>query len=102
MTSIPLRSVKRARAKWLQAAANIFDLIYKGDGGGDCCQRGARIGHRVRTNKTKPPTEAAYPGRKIMEWFKRTTPIAGYQIPNWALVLGAVIVIWLIYAATGH
>ena len=23
-----------ARVKWLQTAANIFDLIYKGDGGG--------------------------------------------------------------------
>jgi hypothetical protein len=23
----------QARAKWLQTAANIFDLIYKGDGG---------------------------------------------------------------------
>ena len=32
-----------------------------------------------------------------MEWFKRITSIAGTQIPNWAFVLGAVIVIWLIY-----
>jgi hypothetical protein len=23
-----------ARVKWLQTAANIFDLLYKGDGGG--------------------------------------------------------------------
>ncbi len=26
------------------------------------------------------------------------TSIAGVQIPNWALVLGALILIWLIYA----
>jgi hypothetical protein len=32
-----------------------------------------------------------------MEWFSRKTSIAGTQIPNWALVLGAVIVIWIIY-----
>ena len=32
-----------------------------------------------------------------MEWFSRNTSIAGTQIPNWALVLGAIIVIWLIY-----
>jgi hypothetical protein len=32
-----------------------------------------------------------------MEWFKQTTSIAGTQIPNWAIVLGAIIVILLIY-----
>ena len=32
-----------------------------------------------------------------MEWFSRKISIAGTQIPNWALVLGAVIVIWIIY-----
>jgi hypothetical protein len=32
-----------------------------------------------------------------MEWFSQKTSIAGYQIPNWGLVLGAIIVIWLIY-----
>ena len=32
-----------------------------------------------------------------MEWFSQKTSIAGYQIPNWALVLGVVIVIFLIY-----
>jgi hypothetical protein len=32
-----------------------------------------------------------------MEWFSRTTSIAGTQIPNWVLVLGAVVIIWLIY-----
>jgi hypothetical protein len=32
-----------------------------------------------------------------MEWFNQTTSIAGIQIPNWAVVLGAVIVILLIY-----
>ena len=34
-----------------------------------------------------------------MEWFSRKTSIAGVQIPNWAIVLGAIIVIWLIYTS---
>jgi hypothetical protein len=32
-----------------------------------------------------------------MEWFSQNTSIAGIQIPNWGLVLGVLIVIWLIY-----
>jgi hypothetical protein len=32
-----------------------------------------------------------------MEWFSRTTSIAGIEIPNWGVVLGAIVVIWLIY-----
>ena len=32
-----------------------------------------------------------------MEWFTRTTSVAGIQIHNWVLVLIAVIIIWLIY-----
>jgi hypothetical protein len=32
-----------------------------------------------------------------MEWFSRKTSIGGTQIHNWVLVLGAIIVIWLIY-----
>jgi hypothetical protein len=32
-----------------------------------------------------------------MEWFSRKTLIAGIQVPNWGIVLGAVIVIFLIY-----
>jgi hypothetical protein len=35
-----------------------------------------------------------------MEWFSRKTSIAGVQIPNWMVVLGAVIVILLIYEFT--
>jgi hypothetical protein len=50
--------------------------------------------------------EAANPrrtGRKAMEWFGRTTSIAGVQIPNWGIVLGAaVIVILFIYSAFIH
>ena len=30
-----------------------------------------------------------------MEWFSRRTSIAGVQIPNWGIALGAVIVILL-------
>ena len=33
-----------------------------------------------------------------MEWFSRKTSIAGIEIPNWMVVLGAIVVIWLIYA----
>jgi hypothetical protein len=32
-----------------------------------------------------------------MEWFSQKTSIAGTQVPNWVLVLGAVIIIWIIY-----
>jgi hypothetical protein len=35
-----------------------------------------------------------------MEWFSRTTSVAGIQIPNWVLVLGAIIIVWLIYRST--
>jgi len=30
-----------------------------------------------------------------MEWFRGTTSIAGTQLPNWLLVVGAIIVIWV-------
>ena len=32
-----------------------------------------------------------------MEWFRRKTSIAGTEIPNWVLVVVAIVVIWLIY-----
>jgi hypothetical protein len=32
-----------------------------------------------------------------MEWFKRKTSIAGYEIPNWIIVLGAIIIVLLIF-----
>ena len=32
-----------------------------------------------------------------MEWFSRKTSIAGTEIPNWVLVLGVVIALFLIY-----
>ena len=38
--------------------------------------------------------------RKTMNWFSRTTSIAGIQVPNyWMLVLVAVVVLWIIYSA---
>jgi hypothetical protein len=33
-----------------------------------------------------------------MEWFSRKTSIAGSQVPNWILVLAALVVIWIIYS----
>ena len=37
-------------------------------------------------------------GGKFMEWFSRKTSIAGVQVPNWMVVLGAIIVILIIYS----
>jgi hypothetical protein len=34
-----------------------------------------------------------------MEWFGRKTSIAGIQISNWMIVLGAVIIMLLIYTS---
>jgi hypothetical protein len=36
-------------------------------------------------------------GSRAMEWFKRKTSIAGYEIPNWIIVLGAIIIVLLIF-----
>ena len=36
-------------------------------------------------------------GRIVMEWFSKRTSIAGIQLPNWMVVLGAIIVIVIIY-----
>jgi hypothetical protein len=35
-------------------------------------------------------------GRKVLEWFSQKTSIAGTQIPNWVIVVGAIIIILLI------
>ena len=32
-----------------------------------------------------------------MEWFSQRTSIAGLQIPNWMIILGAVVVVLIIY-----
>lgn len=32
-----------------------------------------------------------------MEWFSKKTSIAGVQVSNWMIVLGAIIVVLLIY-----
>ena len=34
-----------------------------------------------------------------MEWFSQKTSIAGIQIANWGIVLGAVILILLVYSS---
>jgi hypothetical protein len=39
----------------------------------------------------------------MWDWFSRKTSIAGIQVPNyWMLVLGAVVVIWIIYSFVAH
>jgi hypothetical protein len=39
-------------------------------------------------------------GRKAMEWFKQKTSIAGVQVSNWMIVLGAIIIVLLIIQNT--
>ena len=39
-----------------------------------------------------------YGERINMEWFSKRTSIAGIQLPNWMVVLGAIIVVLVIYA----
>jgi hypothetical protein len=34
-----------------------------------------------------------------MEWFNQKISIAGVQIPNWGIVLGVIIVVFLIYTS---
>ena len=34
-----------------------------------------------------------------MEWFSKKTSTAGIQLPNWMVVLGAIIVILIIYTS---
>ena len=38
-------------------------------------------------------------GRMVMEWFSKKTSIAGIQLPNWIVVMGAIIVILIIYTS---
>jgi hypothetical protein len=40
--------------------------------------------------------EAGYLGESAMEWFKGKTSIAGYQVSNWIIALGAIIVVLLV------
>jgi hypothetical protein len=37
-----------------------------------------------------------------MNWFSRTTSIAGMQVSNWILAIVAVVVLWMIYSAFIH
>jgi hypothetical protein len=41
--------------------------------------------------------EGCLSGSKAMEWLKRKTSIAGYEISNWIIVLGAIIIVLLIF-----
>jgi hypothetical protein len=41
--------------------------------------------------------ERGLSGSKAMEWFKRKTSIAGYEISNWIIVLGAIIIVLLVF-----
>jgi hypothetical protein len=40
--------------------------------------------------------EADLSGRNAMEWFKQKSSIAGVQVSNWMIVLGAIIIVLLI------
>ena len=62
-------------------------------------QPAEKIGQRILEVAVLALAEAmSLSGRKAMEWFMRKTSIAGNPIPNWALVLAALVVIWFIYA----
>jgi hypothetical protein len=38
-----------------------------------------------------------------MNWFSRTTSIAGIQVSNWMmLVIAALVAIWIIYSFVAH
>ena len=50
----------------------------------------------VSASPSGPLLEA---GRKVMEWFNGRTSIAGVQLPNWLVVLGAIVLILLIYTS---
>jgi hypothetical protein len=43
------------------------------------------------------PKELGLSGRKAMEWFNQKTSIAGVQVSNWMIVLGAIIIVLLIF-----
>jgi hypothetical protein len=47
------------------------------------------------------PEKGGLSGSKVMDWFKRKTTIAGYQISNWLIVLGAIIIVLLIFQILG-
>lgn len=40
---------------------------------------------------------ASTSGSKVMQWFNQKTSIAGLQVSNWMILLGAVIVALVIY-----
>jgi hypothetical protein len=42
--------------------------------------------------------QASLFGRTVMEWFNQKTSIAGIQVSNWMIALGAIIVILLAYS----
>ena len=61
---------------------------------------------KLRDTKRSGPSVGALPseplleaGRKVMEWFSGRTSIAGVQLPNWLVVLGAIVLILLIYTS---
>jgi hypothetical protein len=35
--------------------------------------------------------------REVMEWFSQKTLIAGTQFPNWVLVVGVILALFIIY-----
>ena len=84
------------------------DLIRGGHYGQRSCEPRKKAEHMAAPTKpaivkkalanAEPSTHGTFQtGRNVMEWFSQKTSIAGTQIPNWALVLGAVIVVWIIY-----
>jgi hypothetical protein len=90
-----------ARVNWLQTAANIFDLIYKGEGGING-QHGNGESIATAAGMKRDRQLGGLTGRKVMDWLNGKSSIAGIQIPNWAVILGAAVIVILLIYTMGH
>src|SRR5262249_59112481 len=60
--------------------------------------RGLTANLRSEDNKPLDPPVAILLGDQLgLEWFKQKTSIAGVQVSNWMIVLGAIIIVLLIF-----
>ena len=69
-------------------------------GVGDAGKKNLDRDSRARTFRrvSRPWEPVLEDGRTVMEWFSKKTSIAGTELPNWMVVLGAIIVVLVIYA----
>jgi len=74
--------------------ANAFDILNEALPRRD---KASRIRRAATRDTLRPPTEAASLGRIAMGWFSQKTSIAGIEIPNWTLALGAIILLLVVF-----